>query len=72
MKLFIDMNFEEKMEHLEKCRLNGLECIRNGEPSNLADIADWLDIWGPWLMDEVKRLNYTYKNISNDSGVIIG
>lgn len=56
MKLFEDMNFKEKMDHLEKCRLNAIECIRNGEPSNLADIADWTDIWGPWLMDECKRL----------------
>ncbi len=52
MKLFDDMTFDEKMAHLEKCRLEGLECIRQGYPSNLADIADWLDLWGPWLIDQ--------------------
>lgn len=56
MKLFEDMSFEQKMIHLEKCRLNALDCIANGEPSNLADICDWHDIWGPWLMSEVKSL----------------
>lgn len=56
MKLFDEMNFNEKMAHLEKCRLNAIECIRAGEPACLADIADWFDIWGPWLMDEVNRL----------------
>lgn len=53
-KLFNDMTFDEQMEHLEKCRLNAIECIRNGEDACLADIADWPDIWGPWLTNELK------------------
>lgn len=55
-KLFDDMTFDEKMEHLEKCRLDAIECIRKGYPANLADIADWPDYWGPWLIEECKRL----------------
>lgn len=55
-KLFQDMNLKEQIAHIRKCQANGLECISNGEEACLADIADHLDIWGPWLCDKVEEL----------------
>ena len=43
------MTFAEKLAHIKKCQAEGLEEIRKGSPSNLADIADHLDLWGPWM-----------------------
>lgn len=57
MKTFEDLTFDEKMLFLENSRLNALQCIREGYPANLADIADWFDDYGPWLINECKRLN---------------
>ena len=53
MITFEKMNLDEKIMHIEKCRLNALECIKNGEPSCLADIADQVDIWMPWALNAV-------------------
>jgi len=52
-KLFYDMTFDEKLAHIKKCQVDGLEEIRKGSPSNLADIADHLDMWGPWMLSEL-------------------
>src|SRR6185312_4807748 len=53
---FFDWDLERQVAHIRECQKNGLECIRNGEPAQLADIADHLDIWGPWLCDKVEEL----------------
>jgi len=45
--------FDEKLAHIKKCQVDGLEEIRKGSPSNLADIADHLDLWGPWMLSEL-------------------
>jgi hypothetical protein len=54
MKLFDDMTFDEKLSHIESCRINGLEEINKGSPAQLADIADHLDYWEPWLLETIK------------------
>lgn len=56
MKLFDDMAFDEKLAHIERCRISGQEEIRKGSPSQLADIADHLDYWEPFLRDAVIAL----------------
>jgi len=55
IKLFNNMNLKEQIEHIRKCQANGIIEIRNGSDSCLADIADHLDIWGPWLCDKVEE-----------------
>jgi len=56
-KLFVDMTFDEKVAHIKKCQDEGLEEIRKGSPSNLADIADHLDLWGPWMLNKLNHMN---------------
>lgn len=53
-KLFDDMTFDEKLNHIEKLQKEAAECIRNGEPSNLADIADHIDFYGPWMLKALR------------------
>jgi len=52
-KLFDKMTFSEKLAHIKQCQEEGLEEIRKGSPSNLADIADHLSLWGPWMLHEL-------------------
>ena len=62
-KLFEDMSFSEKLDHIEKCQEQAIKEIKNGSPSQLADIADHVDIWGPWMLGELRK----YGPISNKS-----
>lgn len=55
-KLFNEMTFQEKIDHIRECQREGIKAIQNGSPSYLADIADHLEIWGPWLCDRVEEL----------------
>lgn len=55
-KLFEDMDLREKIAHIRKCQKQGVEEIRKGSPACLADIADHLDIWGPWLCNTIESM----------------
>ena len=55
MKLFTEMSLPEKLAHIEKCQKNALEEIGKGSPSDLADIADHVDLWGPWMLEALRE-----------------
>ena len=61
MSEFKDWDLERQISHIRKCQKEGCEEIRNGSPACLADIADHLDIWGPWLCDKVETLTAQLK-----------
>lgn len=56
MREFKDFSFKEQIDHIRKCQANGIEEIRKGSDAHLADIADHLDIWGPWLCNKTEEL----------------
>jgi len=53
-KQFNDMTLQEKINHIRKSQQLALEEIRKGAPSNLIDITDHIDVYGPWLCDIVE------------------
>ena len=55
-KLFEDMTFDERLDHIEECQTEAARCIRRGDPSQLADIAVHIDYWGPWMLGELRRI----------------
>lgn len=73
-ELFKNMTFDEKIAHIRRCQAEGLEKIRKGAPSCLADIADHLDIWGPWFCDElvdlVKQADKNNERLTNIAKVL--
>jgi hypothetical protein len=54
-KLFEDMSLDEKLAHIEKCQVEAVRCIGRGDPSQLADIADHIDYWGPWMLAQLRK-----------------
>ena len=61
------MTFAEKLAHIKKCQAEGLEEIRKGSPSNLADIADHLDLWGPWMHKQLAVMRVALEAIAKPS-----
>ncbi len=66
MKLFVDMNWQEQLTHIEECQREGLEEIRDGSPACLADISDHLDLWGPWMVSEIRRLRAVHNHAESN------
>lgn len=52
-KLFKDMTYREKLNHLQQMIDDGLTAC-NDEHVYLADIVDMFDIWGPWMLTELR------------------
>lgn len=52
-RLFEDMSFDEKLNHIEECRKYGRDEIQKGSPAALADISDAFDYWMPWMLERL-------------------
>jgi|GEM_PF-1689520 len=72
MKVFDMMTNAQKLKHVERCLAEGREEVKKGSSSQLADIADHFDIWGPWLVGRVKELEAAFKAACEmrDCGII--
>jgi len=57
-KLFGDMTFTERLDHIQTCCKDGVECIQNRGGSDRAEVADMFDYWVPWMLKELKKRDF--------------
>lgn len=68
---FYQWPLKKQIAHIRKCQANGIEAINNGSPRNLADIADHLDLWGPWLCEQVEKLSEENERLKSRNAELV-